>query len=462
VGRRAELNRLNGLLESVHQGGSTPGKAIALRGRRRVGKSRMVAEFVKQSKVPAVYFTAAHGTTDWELRRFADEVSRSTLPLKDMYQPGQSWEDALRALALILPRDSPSIVVLDEVPYLMREDRTFEGSLQAVWDRILSQLPVLLILVGSNRSEMERLSSYDRPFYMRGTEMELGPLSVNDVAQITGLSPADAIDAYLVTGGLPLILSEWKKGTSVQSFLKTAISNPLSALLVSGERAITAEIPAETNAPAILQSIGAGESSFTSIADTVGLPSTTLTRSLDDLANRRLVVVDRPLSTSASKNTHYRIEDPYLRFWLTFLADQIPAIEAGRAAAVLDTVNKRWLAWRGKAVEPVIRDLLWRSRNLVPESRIIGNWWKRNNSVEVDIVAGDRAPVAKTINYLGSIKWRDNAKFNATDLAELAAARATVPGAANAPMVAISRSGFDVKAPELQTISPEQLLTATA
>lgn len=49
-----------------------------------------------------------------------------------------------------LPTDTPTVIVLDEIPYLAREDPTFEGSLQKVFDRHLSRLPVLLILVGSD------------------------------------------------------------------------------------------------------------------------------------------------------------------------------------------------------------------------------------------------------------------------------------------------------------------------
>jgi len=460
VGRQTEIARLTSLLDEVSQGGAEPGRAISIRGRRRVGKSRMVAEFLRRADVPAVYFTAAHGGLEWELRRFSDEVARSNLPNRDLFQPGDSWESAFRSLALLLPSDKPSVLVIDEVPYLMRDDKRFEGTLQAVWDRVLSKLPVLLILVGSNRAEMERLTSYDRPFYLRGTEMELGPLQVTDVGAATGLNGAEAIDAYLITGGLPLILSEWKRGQSVGKFLQKAIANPLSAMLVSGERAITAEAPPESNSRVILEAIGTGETTFTTIARTVGLAESTLLRSLDELVNRRLIVVDQPLSTAPSKLTRYRIEDSYLRFWLAFLSDQIPVIEAGRSDVVFANITARWNSWRGKAVEPVIRDLLWRSRGIVPESKTIGSWWNRSNAIEVDIIGADRRSPARKISYLGSIKWREHSPFTMDDAVALISARNQVPGAENAPLVAVSRTGFQIETPDLIQITPNQLITA--
>ena len=461
VGREAEIGRLDALLAQVRAGGEEPGRAISIRGRRRVGKSRMVAEFARRAEVPYVHFNASHGSTAHELARFEAEVGRSTLPDRDLFVAGFDWEATLRSLALVLPRDTPSVVVIDEVPYLTREDPTFEGALQSVWDRVLSRLPVLLILVGSNRAEMERLTSYDRPFYMRGTELELGPLTVSDVAAMTGLGAADAVDAYVVTGGLPLVLREFPRGASVEKFLADAVANPLSALLVSGERMVTAELPAEANARVVLESIGSGETTYGAIANAAGLSESTLLRSLELLVDRRLVVVDRPLSTKGERNTRYRIEDPYLRFWLAFLADQIPVVESGRADVVLDGIRRRWSGWRGRAVEPVIRDLLWRSRDLLPaDAAVVGSWWNRSNSVEVDVVGADRAPVARSIAYVGSIKWRENKPFTAADGTALAASRSSIPGAAEAPLVAVSRAGSEASLPGLTAVSPEALLAS--
>jgi uncharacterized protein len=62
-----------------------------------------------------------------------------------------------------LDDDQPSIVVIDEIPWLTQQDPAAEGALQTVWDRYFSRKPVLLILVGSDLAMMEHLSSYGRP-----------------------------------------------------------------------------------------------------------------------------------------------------------------------------------------------------------------------------------------------------------------------------------------------------------
>jgi hypothetical protein len=124
--------------------------------------------------------------------------------------------------------------VLDEMPYLVREDPGFEGTLQKLFDRTLSKLPVLLVLIGSDLAMMEALNTYGRPFYQRGTEMVVPPLNPAEVAEMLDAGAADAFDAYLVSGGLPLILDEWPRGAGLRDYLERAVTRPTSAMLVVG------------------------------------------------------------------------------------------------------------------------------------------------------------------------------------------------------------------------------------
>ena len=131
--------------------------------------------------------------------------------------PG-NWAAAFRQLAGILPGDKASVIVIDALPYLMDASGAFESVLQRAWDRELSRKPVLLVLIGSDLSMMEALTSYGRPFHQRGAEMTVGPLNPADVSAMAGLSAADAFDATLITGGLPIICARWRNGEDTRSF----------------------------------------------------------------------------------------------------------------------------------------------------------------------------------------------------------------------------------------------------
>jgi AAA+ ATPase superfamily predicted ATPase len=467
VGRQHELAQLGDLLDLVRTGGRTgrPGRAVLIRGRRRVGKSRLAEEFAQRAALPHVFFTATGAPREEELASFAAEVAASDLPdaalFADFATP-QTWDAALALLAGILPADQPSMIVFDEMPYLAREDPSFEGTLQKSFDRTLSRLPVLLVLIGSDLAMMEALNTYGRPFYQRGTEMVVPPLNPAEVAAMLDLPPAEAIDAFLVTGGLPLILDEWPQGAALWDYLESAVNRPTSALIVSGERALAAEFPAEAQARTVLGAIGHGERTFTLIGRAAGgLNPGALSRSLDILTSKRLVEAHLPLSTQPSKDTRYYVADAHLRFWLSFIGPGMPAIERGRGDQVLGVIKGKWSSWRGRAIEPIVRQSLLRlPPGMLPEgTETVGGYWTRTNDPEIDLVGADRGPIAKKITMTGSVKWLENKPFDGRDLSRLVIHRSRLPGADDGtPLLAVSRTGTTTSG--VTILTPDDLLAA--
>jgi AAA+ ATPase superfamily predicted ATPase len=465
VGRQRELATLNKMLQRAERGGRAgrPGRAVLMRGRRRVGKSRLVEEFVERQGVPSLYFTAsAQPTVESDLRLFTQAALTSDLPGAATFagQAPGTWDAALNLLVTALPTDRPSIVVLDEMPYLIANDPGFEGTLQKVFDRELSRRPVLVVCVGSDLAMMEALNEYGRPFHQRATEMVIPPLNPADVADMLELPPAEAFDAYLVSGGLPLVLDEWESGTAALDYLAEAVNDPTSALLVSGERALAAEFPTDSQARAVLGAIGSGERTFSLIARAAGgLPQASLSRALQLLVAKRVVEMQTPLSTQPSRETRYAVADPHLRFWLALLGPYLPEIERGRGDLVLARIRSTWTSWRGRAVEPVVREAL---RRMPPErlpegTGVIGGFWTRTNDPEIDLVGADRAPIAKRITMVGSVKWLEQRPFDAHDLARLWSHRSRMPGADSAtPLLVVSRSGATIG--DVPVIGPEDLL----
>ena len=463
VGRRQELATLERELQKVAAGvgGERPGRCVMLRGRRRVGKSRLVERFAERSGAPFLFYAATGASPRIDLARLARDAQASTLQLAGLVAAArpESWDAAFDVLAAALPADRASVLVIDEVPYLMDADGAFEGMLQRGWDRVLETKPVLLVLIGSDLSMMEALNSYGRPFHQRGREMVLGPLNPAEVGQMLGLDPAEAFDAALVTGGLPLICAEWPRGAGLWDFLGEALSDPVSALLVSAERSLAAEFSPQ--ARTLLAAIGSGERTFSNIARAAGgIGATPLQRALELLTDKRIVAAELPVSLRPSKDRRYRVTDPYLRFWLHLLGPAMEEIERGRGDLTLARIRESWTSWRGRAVEPLIREALAR---ILPDDQLsaapaVGGYWTRTNDIEIDIIGADRAPVAKELYFLGSIKWLEQSPFDRHDLAALHRHRAALTDEP-VPIVAVSRSG--VESPGLDaTYGPGDLLTA--
>ena len=99
VGRKQQLRSLDRLLDRVRTNTSeAPGKALLVRGRRRVGKSRLVEQFLERSGVPSVFYAASGRPVREELRTFAEDVALSTLPGAELFRDVElsTWDAALR------------------------------------------------------------------------------------------------------------------------------------------------------------------------------------------------------------------------------------------------------------------------------------------------------------------------------------------------------------------------------
>lgn len=474
VGRQTELSLLAKRIDHVTRTGT--GLAVAIRGRRQVGKSRLVQELCNRSGLPYLYFTAVKGASVTESTAlFLADLTESELPndhtLLPSAPPAGGWGDMLRILAGALP-DRPCIVVLDELPWLTEQDDTFDGQLQVVWDRLLSRRPILLLLLGSDLHMMHRLTAYDRPFYGRADNFVLGPLNLAETAATAGLTGSDAIDAHLITGGLPGILLRWPAGTPAGDYLRVECADPASALFTVPEQALAAEFPQPDVARRVFEAVGGDTRAYATIAGVAGgrggsVSSGTLSPLLRQLTDdKQVLAADQPLSARAGKPTLYRVADSNLRLYLAILRDVHNLARRGRTDAGFALFRNRWSSWRGRAVEPLIRTSLEEAAITGalpwPQAQAVGGWWNRQFDPEIDLVGADRAPVASQIHYCGSLKWL-GAPFDRHDLHRLRDGARHVPGfdASSTGLLAVTRSGVDLPAEAVDLVwGPDDVVAA--
>jgi AAA+ ATPase superfamily predicted ATPase len=472
VGRDAELARLRDRLDDIARSGQ--GQMLAVRGRRGVGKSTLIEEFLLRERPPHAFFSASKDQPSAEaFAAFLTELEHGTLTIAAELAAGvrpDGWGAALRMLATTSadasrssPR-TPLCLVLDELPWLAEQEPSIEGLLQTTWDRQLKRLPILLVLIGSDLHMMEALERYDRPLHGRVRPVVIEPLDPAEVADMTKTDDATALDAYCVVGGFPQLASTWRAGDTVRGYLRRELSDPTSPLIVTGERVIGAELPPHSSARAVLAAVGAGETGFTKVLGRSGIGRTSLSVALKTLTEKRIVDRRAPFgSASDTKLNRYTVSDPYLRFWLRFIAPALPVIERRRGDLACERVMESWSAFRGHAIEPIVRAGIER---MLPDARFggarcVGSYWTRTNHPEVDLVGADRERAPKSAEFIGSVKWRDRGPFSREDAAELAAASPQVPHTrAGTPLVGVSRTGFAPRTRLDVKLDPGELLGA--
>ncbi|HEX2091440.1 MAG TPA: ATP-binding protein, partial [Longimicrobiaceae bacterium] len=160
VGRTRELGVLQAEFDHPR-----PSLTI-LYGRRRVGKSTLLREAVKQR--PHVFYQATRVADTDAQTLFRDEIGRA-LGSDPILEGLSGWESLFaylyRAAATkVGEKGEGLVVVIDEFPYLCEDNRALPSILQKVWDELRrGDVPFKLVLCGSHVAFMEDLLAEKNP-----------------------------------------------------------------------------------------------------------------------------------------------------------------------------------------------------------------------------------------------------------------------------------------------------------
>jgi hypothetical protein len=185
---------------------------------------------------------------------------------------------------------------------------------------------------------------------------------------------------------------------------------------------------------------------------------------LDLLATKHVISREDPRSARPISNrTRYVVADPYLRFWLRFLATRDTDIARGRGDLVAADIESSWQSYTGAAIEPVVRAAIDR---ILPDrrfgaSRYVGSYWTRDHQTEVDLVGTEQDRGSRRVEFVGSVKWRARKSFGTDDVTALAASALEVPGWETTSLkVGVSRTGFTKDVALDVMLDPEDVLAA--
>lgn len=412
---------------------------VVLRGRRRVGKSFLLARAFAHERVLALQ--ADEQDEPAHLTLFGQEASR-LLPGTPPLTLG-SWDDALRFVDA-QARAEPLCLVLDEFQWLCRAQPALPSIVQRHWDRWRrDDVPIVVAIAGSALSFMEGLLQHSSPLYGRATYRPL--LEPLDYRQAAGFSsdrdPESLLRRFAILGGTPQY-QVWAGDRPLEEIIIDRIltrGSPLyddpHHLLREGEA-----IRSPGSYLSVLWSIARGDTRFNQIANRTGSAAAGLTQRLERLIDAGYLEFRVPSEPQAkTKRGIYRIADPYFRFWYRYVFPNRSRLELGRVRDVADEI----VADLDNHMDTVFEDCcrIWAAKyapaDLIGAFDGIGAWWTRDGQTEVDIAAHRD----NRYTFLGSVKWKSTVDERVLDQLEEARDKMG-PKAARARLALFARSGF--------------------
>lgn len=399
---------------------------VTVYGRRQVGKTFLMRHTQDRlaNRCTAVYFTGLQsGTSRLQLDAFRRVVAVAVGAQALVPESFRGWHEALRFIADHATRH-PTLLVLDEVPYLVEADRTFASVVQQVWDELRASSAatrLLLVLTGSAMATMLSLlaAGSGALFGRVDDEVRIRPFTLLQARKhvLTNLTPEQVVEAYAATGGYPRHLLSWDGGSTQQNLLQL-YGRPGGLLLRNG-RQLLADVPAIGGYQAVLTVIGAGEHRRSAIGARVGQR---VERPLELLQRSLLVTHERPVGSPPATPGNYVLADEFLACWYALCDGDEEDIEAGFGPEVLRRRQGRWVRHVATVFEAQAR---LHARRLqaageLPPTEALGRWWTTAAEIDVLGLTGHRSVL------LGEAKWQA-APLTAATLRALQAKRALAP-----------------------------------
>ena len=378
-------------------------ECVVIYGRRRIGKTALINEFVRGKKV--VYFSAIRSNARDNLSALSKAILVYSDPDAIEAPEYASYDAAFSAITRIAAKEK-IILVIDELPYLADADPSILSRLQHFIDHDWATTGIFVILCGSSVSFMEKevLSEKSPLFGRRTCQLKITPLTYLETARFNpDLAPADQALLYAITGGVPHYINKMDiKGCSnnLKDALKENYFDPSAYLFEEPENLLRQELREPSTYNAIITAIANGHTRLNDIAVSTGMSSSSCMQYIYTLTELGIISKVEPVVDKSKRKTQYRITDQFFRFWYRFVPSNNVSIVSGTIERTFDSAIWSYMSqYMGLPFEKICRQyLLYYAEDIPFAISDIGEWWGsipvraddntvRNAEAQLDIVA---------------------------------------------------------------------------
>ena len=439
------------------------GQLVVLYGRRRIGKTEMLRQFCEGKEY--VFYSCRELSDTKQLEAFSERILKAGSPAAKYINTFGDWESAFKGILELSGGGRKKLLVIDEFPYMCKGNPSIPSILQILWDELLKNQEIMIVLCGSAMSFIEKkILSEKNPLYGRTTGIyKMNELPFDDAIKFfPNYSDEDKMLAYSILGGIPHYLRQFDPLLSLRENIIKNVLTKGCVLYSEVEFLIRQELREPALYNTVIEAIALGNTQLNDIYNKTQMDKSKISVYLKNLIE--LQILEREFSVLSSSKEQatstrglYRITDNFFRFWFNFVFPNLSDLETDDAGGVLNyAVLPELNNFASPIFETVCREFIRnKNRNNEWPFRLskLGRWWGKINQTvstdegksklisidsEIDIVAAD----AKSKYFiLGECKFR-NSKMDVSDLDHLKGKSSIVKKGAEIQYALFSKAGF--------------------
>ena len=441
------INRIQEMKTLEEQYNMPSSSMVILYGRSRVGKTSLICEFLRKHS-DNIYFLATEESEALNLKSFKEQVAEYT-GNELLKSANVDWLTVFKLLTEHKTQ-TKKVIVIDEFQYIGEDNNAFPSIMQKVWDTLLKDANIMLILCGSLITLMKRQTlDYVSPLYGRRTaQIKLKQIPFNYYGEfMEGKSINELLPFYAVTGGVPKYIESFLGVEDLYDGIQNRILNPQSYLYEEPYFLLQKEVSEIGSYFSLIKAIAMGNRKLSEIAANIEVKQTSLTKYLKTLIDLDLIEREVPVTESnpeKSKSGLYKIKDNFIAFWFKFVYLYRAYLEKGETQFVLSQIKKGFIQnYASYVYEDVCRERMWElSANDFWNFHFdrVGRYWG-SKADETDIVAIDS--IGKNL-VLGECKYSMSEKGLSVlhGLQERAKSLQVLTGAENVEYIIFNTAGF--------------------
>ncbi len=380
VGRKQELERLSSLFTKKSA------SLVVVRGRRRIGKSRLIEEFAKGKRflrfagIPVMAETTEQSQRDVFAKQLGDQLGLKGIIADD-------WSTLFSLLAKYT-QQGRVVILLDEISWMGSKDFQFLGKLKNAWDFEFKKNPhLILVLCGSVSTWIEKNIISSKAFFGRiSLFFKLDELSLNTCHELLlsrgfRRSIYEEFEILAVTGGIPWYLEHVQGALNAEDNIKDLCFQEDGILFNEFDRIFhdLFEKRNEIYRP-VVETLANGPMEFQEICKVLRYPvSGTMGEYLNDLILSGFIARDYTWLIQSGKParlSHFRLSDNYLRFYLKCIAPRRDRILRASFENQMISSLPGWNTLMGLQFENLVlanRKKIWEKLRIHPEDIVADN-----------------------------------------------------------------------------------------